>query len=55
MKWWVRHVLSSYICVMAPQVFEIAQKVVESVDIITKRLCETLQPVSHCLTASRND
>ena len=54
MKWWARHVLSSCICVMAPQVFEIAQKVVESVD-LTKRLCETLQPVSHCLTASRND
>ena len=41
-------------CIMDPLVLELAQKAVKSVDNITTRLCETLQPDGLCLTASRD-
>ena len=44
-----KHMLCSYTCI------HWSLKVTKSVDNITKRLCETLQPSSLCLTASRND
>ena len=37
--------LCSYTCVIDPLLFEMAQNVVESVDNITTRSLETLQPV----------
>ena len=46
--------LCSYTCIMVPLVLELAQKVVKSVDNITARSCETLQPGGLCLTASRD-
>ena len=48
-----RHI-RSYTCIMDPLVLELAQKVVKSVDNITTRSCETLQPGGLCLTASRD-
>ena len=44
-KWQGKHMLYSYTCFMDPVVFEMAQKVFKSVDIITIRLCEPSQPV----------
>ena len=49
-----KHTLCSYTCIMDPMVLEMAQKVVKSVDNITTKSCETLQPGGLCLTASRN-
>ena len=46
--------LRSYTCIMDPLVLELAQKVVKSVDNITTRSFETLQPGGLCLTASRD-
>ena len=42
MKWQGKHMVCSYTCIIDPLVLEMAQKVVESVDNITKRPCETL-------------
>ena len=47
-KWQGKHMLCSYTCIMDPLVLELAQKVVKSVDNITTRLCETLQPGGLC-------
>ena len=49
-----KHTLCSHTCIMDPLVLELAQKVVKSVDNITTRSCETLQPGGLCLTASRD-
>ena len=49
-----KHTLCNDTCIMDPLVLEMAQKVVKSVDNIITRLCETLQPSSLCLTASRD-
>ena len=47
--------LRIYTCTMDPLVYKMAKKVVKSVDNIATRLCETSQPGSFCLTASRED
>ena len=54
MKWRGKDTLCSHTCIMDPLVPELAQKVAKSVDNITTRLCDTLQPSSLCLTASRD-
>ena len=41
--------------IIDPVVLEMAHKVAKSVDNITTRSCETLQPGSLCSTTSRND
>ena len=51
-KWRGKHTLRSNTCIMDSLVLELAQKVVKSVDNITTRSCETLQPGGLCLTAS---
>ena len=43
-----KHTLCSYTCFINPLVLELAQKVVKSVDNITKRSCEISQPGSFC-------
>ena len=48
MKWRGKHRLCSYTHFMDPLVLEMAQNVVKSVDNITARSCETLQPCSLC-------
>ena len=53
-KWRGKHTLCIHTCIMDPLVAELAQKVVKSVDNITTRSCETLQPGGLCLTASRD-
>ena len=54
MKWRGKQMLFSYTGIMDPLVLELAQKVVKSVDNITTRSCETLQPGGLCLTGSRD-
>ena len=52
--WRGKHTMCNHTCIMDPLVPELAQKVVKSVDNITTRLCETLQPGGLCLTAGRD-
>ena len=52
--WRGKHTLCSHTCIMDPLVPELAQKVVKSVDNITTRSCETLQPGGLFLTAGRD-
>ena len=53
-KWRGKHKPCGYTCIMDLLVLELAQKVDKSVDDITTRWCETLQPGGLCLTASRD-
>ena len=48
------YMLRNYTCFMNPLVFEMSQKVANSVDNITTKPCKTLQSIILCLTASRD-